>query len=84
LRRELIALLRRAVPFDSWCWAFADPDSQLASSGTGVSPAATDIGRFLALEYGGDDLDRLLILADGDGPAVAVLSHNTASATSCG
>jgi hypothetical protein len=78
LRRELIALLRRAVPFDSWCWAFADPDSQLASSGTGVSPAATDIGRFLALEYGGDDLDRLLILADGDGPAVAVLSHKTA------
>ncbi|MDT7595376.1 MAG: hypothetical protein QOJ06_922 [Pseudonocardiales bacterium] len=25
LRQELIALLRRAVPFDAWCWAFADP-----------------------------------------------------------
>jgi hypothetical protein len=53
-----IALLRRALPFDAWCWAFADPDSQLVSSGTGNSPAAADMGRFLALEYGGDDLRR--------------------------
>jgi DNA-binding CsgD family transcriptional regulator len=77
LRRELIMLLRRAVPFDSWCWAFADPDSQLVSSGTGDSPAATDIGRFLALEYGSDDLDRLLTLAGGGGPAIGVLSQTT-------
>lgn len=48
------------------------------SSGTGDSPAATDLGRFLALEYGSDDLDRLLTLADGDGPAIGVLSHTTA------
>jgi hypothetical protein len=78
LRQELIALLRRAVPFDSWCWAFADPDSQLVSSGTGDSPAAADVGRFLALEYGSDDLDRLLTLADGNGPAIGVLSQTTA------
>jgi DNA-binding CsgD family transcriptional regulator len=78
LRQELISLLRRALPFDSWCWALADPDSQLVSSGTGDSPAAADIGRFLALEYGGDDLDRLLTLADGAGPAIGVLSQTTA------
>lgn len=78
LRWEMIAVLRRAVPFDAWCWAFADPDSQLISSGTGDSPAAADPGRFLALEYGGDDLDRLLTLADGDGPAIGVLSQTTA------
>ena len=78
LRQELIALLRRALPFDAWCWAFADPDSQLVSSGTGNSPAAADMGRFLALEYGGDDLDRLLTLADGDGQAIGVLSQITA------
>ncbi|MGH3899184.1 MAG: LuxR C-terminal-related transcriptional regulator [Pseudonocardiaceae bacterium] len=78
LRRELITLLRRAVPFDSWCWAFADPDSQLVSSGTGDSPAANNLGRFLALEYGSDDLDRLLTLADSGGPAIGVLSQTTA------
>lgn len=48
------------------------------SSGTGDSPAAADLGRFLALEYGNDELDRLLTLADGDGPAIGVLSQTTA------
>lgn len=38
----------------------------------------TDIRRFLALEYGSDELDRLLTLADGAGPAIAVLSQTTA------
>ncbi|HEV7449821.1 MAG TPA: LuxR C-terminal-related transcriptional regulator [Pseudonocardiaceae bacterium] len=78
LRREMIALLRRAVPFDTWCWGFADPDSHLLSSGTGDSPATNDLGRYLALEYGSDDLNRLLTLANGEGPAVAVLSQTTA------
>lgn len=36
------------------------------------------LGRFLALEYGGDDLDRLLTLAEGDRPAIGVLSQTTA------
>lgn len=78
LRQEIVALLRRAVPFDAWCWALTDPDSRLVSSGTGDSPAASDLGRFLALEYGGDALDRLPTVADGAGPAMAVLSDATA------
>ncbi|MCA1677048.1 MAG: hypothetical protein LC799_34335, partial [Actinobacteria bacterium] len=78
LRQEIVALLRRAVPFDAWCWTLTDPDSQLVSSGTGDSPAATDLGRFLALEYGGNVLDRLPTMADDAGPAIAVLSQTTA------
>lgn len=26
-RREAVALLRRAVPFDGWCWALTDPET---------------------------------------------------------
>ncbi|MGH3822188.1 MAG: LuxR C-terminal-related transcriptional regulator [Pseudonocardiaceae bacterium] len=78
LCQEIVALLRRAVPFDAWCWALADPDSRLVSSGTGDSPASADLGRFLALEYGGDVLDRLPTMADGAGSTVAVLSQTTA------
>ncbi len=77
LRQEIIALLRRAVPFDAWTWVLADPDNRLVSCGTGYKPAI-DLGRFLALEYGGDDPDPLRILADGGGPAISVLSQTTA------
>lgn len=78
LRQEIVSLLRRAVPFDAWCWTLTDPDSQLVCSGTGDSPAATNLGRFLALEYGGDVLDRLPTMTDDAGPAITVLSQTTA------
>lgn len=78
LRQEIVSLLRRAVPFDAWCWALIDPESNLVCSGTGDSPAAADLGRFLALEYGGDVLDRLPTMNDDAGSAITVLSQTTA------
>jgi DNA-binding CsgD family transcriptional regulator len=82
LRQEMVDLLHRAVPFDAWCWGYADPENRLVSSGTGTSPACTDISRAFAFEYGGDGGPpgefTLASLADGDGPQVGVLSHATA------
>ncbi len=80
LRQEMIALLRRAVPFGGWSWVLADPDNRLVSYGIGYKPVATaiDFGRLFALEYGGGEPDPLLTLADGGGPTISVLSQTTA------
>lgn len=77
LRQEMIALLRRAVPFDAWTWVLADPDNRLVSCGTGYMPPI-DLGRLFVLEYGGGDLNPLFVLADGGGPAIGVLSQTAA------
>jgi DNA-binding CsgD family transcriptional regulator len=84
LRQEMADLLRRAVPFDAWCWGYADPGNRLVSSGTGTSPACADISRALAFEYRRDSglpaEFTLASFAEGDdGPHVGVLSHATAS-----
>jgi DNA-binding CsgD family transcriptional regulator len=78
LGQELVELLRRAVPFDSYCWVCTDPDNRLVSTGIGTNPGATDLGRLLAHEYGGNDQDLLLVFTDGKRPAIAVLSKTTA------
>jgi hypothetical protein len=81
LREEMAAVLRRAVPFDSWCFGCADPESLLVSAGTGDSQVCVDLGRLFALEYAGEaGPDRQPTLADlGNGrrTAVGVLSHET-------
>jgi DNA-binding CsgD family transcriptional regulator len=54
LRHEAAAELRRAIGFDLWCWALADPTSLIACSGVAsVVPAAEvaqTLPRLLALE----------------------------------
>jgi DNA-binding CsgD family transcriptional regulator len=81
LREEIVDVLRRAVPFEGWCWGYTDPESRLFSSGDGDSPAAaSDLGRYFALEFAHDEHDcqvGFLELASGVRPAVTVLSSAT-------
>ncbi|MFL6123844.1 LuxR C-terminal-related transcriptional regulator [Actinophytocola sp.] len=81
LRREIVAVLRRAVPFDGWCWGYTDPETRLFSSGDGDNPAsASDLGRYFVLEFARDEQDcqvSFAELADGVRPAVSVLSDAT-------
>ena len=43
LRYEAVALLRRTVGFDRWCWPLADPDTLIPLSG--VALAAVPVER---------------------------------------
>lgn len=84
LREDIVAVLRRAVPFDAWCWACVDPETLLLASGVGDSPAAADIVRFIDLEYGAPDgSDRMLASTGGRGPATSVLSEITGGDLLC-
>ena len=54
LGRELVAGIRRAVPFLGWCLAVADPETLLIASAVAENPAIRNPGRLFELEYAGD------------------------------
>ena len=62
LRREAAAELQRAIGFDVWCWALADPSSLIASSGVASTVPdvriATMLPRLLAMEQREEMLQR--------------------------
>jgi DNA-binding CsgD family transcriptional regulator len=53
-QRAAIAVLRRAVGFDRWCWPRTDPGSALATGGTAEFDLWHEIPRMAALEEHGD------------------------------
>jgi DNA-binding CsgD family transcriptional regulator len=57
LSRELVAGIRRAVPFLGWCLAVVDPETLLVASAAAENPAIRNLGRFFELEYA-EDLNR--------------------------
>jgi DNA-binding CsgD family transcriptional regulator len=70
-RREAIAVLRRAVGFDRWCWPLTDPASALATGGIGEFDFWPSLPRLVALEeHGGVTSKPRLVL--GRGPSVAL------------
>jgi DNA-binding CsgD family transcriptional regulator len=52
--RAAIAELRRAVGFDRWCWPLTDPDTVVATSGTGELDFWPALPRVAELEEYGD------------------------------
>jgi DNA-binding CsgD family transcriptional regulator len=54
LGRELIASIRRAIPFLGWCFAVADPETLVIASAVAENPAIRNLGRFFELEYAED------------------------------
>jgi DNA-binding CsgD family transcriptional regulator len=53
-QRAAIAVLRRAVGFERWCWPRTDPGSGLATGGTADFDLWHEIPRMAALEEHGD------------------------------
>lgn len=53
-RREAVAVLRRTIGFDRWCWPLADPDSALSVAGIGEVDFWPSLARMVALEEDGD------------------------------
>jgi DNA-binding CsgD family transcriptional regulator len=53
-RYAAIAVLRRAVGFERWCWPLTDPASGLSTSGVGEFDFGLAIPRIAALEERGD------------------------------
>src|SRR5215213_11407637 len=54
LGRELIAGIRRAIPFQGWCFAVADPETLVIASAVAENPAIRNLGRFFEPEYAED------------------------------
>jgi DNA-binding CsgD family transcriptional regulator len=54
LGRELVAGIRRAIPFLGWCFAVADPETLLVASAVAENPAIRNPGRLFELEYAED------------------------------
>jgi DNA-binding CsgD family transcriptional regulator len=51
-RQEAVAMLRRAVDFDAWCWALLDPVTRLPADALAENPVVSGkVGRFLRLVY---------------------------------
>ncbi len=75
-RAEVMAQLRRVVPFDAWCWPTADPATGLVTGADGrdIPPGRTQ--RFFEIEYTEPDFTKFVDLARG--PAhVGALSEAT-------
>ncbi len=53
-QREAIALLRRAVAFERWCWPLTDPGSALATGGIAEFDLWAELPRIAVLEEHGD------------------------------
>jgi DNA-binding CsgD family transcriptional regulator len=64
--REVVACLRRVVPFDGWCWGAVDPDTLLPSwSVAETSPLASCQQRFWELELQTAEVNQHRTLARG-------------------
>jgi DNA-binding CsgD family transcriptional regulator len=69
LRYEAVALLRRAIGFDRWCWPLADPDTLIPLSGVAEHDYGPAVPRVLELEYSGADFAAMNVLARRVSPA---------------
>ena len=69
LRYEAVALLRRTIGFDRWCWPLADPDTLIPLSGVAEHDYGPAVSRVLELEYSGKDFAAMDVLARRASPA---------------
>lgn len=65
LRLEAIALLRRAIGFDRWCWPTADPAAALHLTGIGELDNWQALPRMILLEQTCDPFNAMPRLAEG-------------------
>jgi DNA-binding CsgD family transcriptional regulator len=63
VRREVLRVLRRAVPVDATFFATADPETLLFTGAFAEEPLATATQQFLANEFDGSDVNRFSALA---------------------
>jgi len=75
LRYEAVALLRRTIGFDRWCWPLADPDTLIPLSGVAEHDYGPGVPRVLELEYSGDDFAAMDVLARRVSPAGSLSSE---------
>src|SRR5829696_2729114 len=73
LGRELVAGIRRAVPFLGWCVAVVDPETLLVASAVAENPAIRNLGRFFELEYA-EDVNRYRDLVTQRSPVRSLYS----------
>lgn len=72
LRHEAVALLRRAIGFDRWCWPLADPETLIPLSGLAVHDYGPWVPRALELEFSGGDFAAMAEVARGASPSAAL------------
>ena len=75
LRYEAVALLRRTIGFDRWCWPLADPDTLIPLSGVAEHDYGPGVPRVLELEFSGDDFAAMDVLARRLSPAGSLSSE---------
>jgi hypothetical protein len=75
---EALSRLRRAVPFDAWCWPTADPATSLIIGAVSVDIPEHVAPRFFELEYQAGDFKQFSDLARC-GRRVGLLSTPTAN-----
>ena len=75
LRYEAVALLRRTIGFDRWCWPLADPDTLIPLSGLAEHNYGPAVPRVLELEYSGEDFAAMDVLARRASPAGSLSSE---------
>lgn len=71
-RFEAMALLRRAVPADAWCWTTADPETNLVTGAVGEGIPPDRSARFFEIEYQVEDFNKFSDLARGSRQAGAL------------
>lgn len=71
-RGEVTAQLRRAVPFDAWCWPTADPATGLVTGADGRDIPPGQTRRFFEIEYTEPDFTKFGELARGPAHAGAL------------
>ena len=69
LRYEAVALLRRTIGFDRWCWPLADPETLIPLSGVAEHDYGSAVPRVLELEYSGADFAAMNVVARRASPA---------------
>lgn len=64
-RFEAMAVLRRALPADAWCWTTADPETSLVTGAVGEGIPPDRSARFFEIEYQVEDFNKFSDLARG-------------------
>jgi DNA-binding CsgD family transcriptional regulator len=71
-QREAIALLRRAIGFERWCWPVTDPGSAVSTGGIAEFDLWSELPRIAELEEHGDVTSRPgLVLGDRQSVALS-------------
>jgi DNA-binding CsgD family transcriptional regulator len=69
IQREAIAELQHVIGFDRWCLPLADPDTLIALGGSADHDYGPAVPHVLELEYSGDDVAAMDVLARRARPA---------------